>query len=170
MKYFASLCDSDALKILPILNLNVESTTDLVNRHETDPSSHLIQKYLAKHMVTLVHGDEAAYQVEKLSEALFSQGDIDFSECQIGHLLDSTRLKRLARSSFNAKDLSAFHFLKLIFPEYSNSQLRNAIRSGSMRLNHKKIIDIDQNIKTNDLKGQFLINNGKTSFFVIKID
>lgn len=120
-------------------------------------------------MVTLVHGEKAACKVESLSEALFSQGFINFSECEFEHLLDFSRLKKLARSSLS-KELTAFHFLKLIFPEYSNGQIRNTIRSGSIKLNHTKIIDINQIIKTNDLQGYVLINNGKTSFFVVKIE
>lgn len=121
-------------------------------------------------MTSFIHGSEIADQVENFSNTLFSQKPTDFSTFRINEILDCTRLKKITRSSLESATFTALEFLKLIFPEHSNSQLRNFIKSGSFKLNFEKINDTTCVIRTSDLSIYNLVNIGKSSFYVIQIE
>lgn len=122
-------------------------------------------------MTTLVHNEDLACQAKSLSELLFSsETDINLSSYNFELLLDSSRFKKLRKSSFKSKELTVFEFLKHIFTEFSNNQIRQIIKSGGFRLNRNKIVDASQNIRLDELKEYNLINNGKTYFVVLKLE
>ena len=121
-------------------------------------------------MTCFIHGSEIADQVENFSNALFSQKLPDFNTFRINEILDCTRLKKITRSALESATFTALEFLKLVFPEYSNSQLRNFIKSGSFKLNFEKINDATCVIRTSDLSIYNLVNIGKSSFYVIQIE
>lgn len=171
-KYFASLSDLDAIHIFPLLTAcDIKSAIEVIEKHNSEPSNHVIQKYLAKYMTNLVHGENLANQAESLSEALFSCDiNINLSSYNFELLLDSSRFKNISKSSSILPEFTVFEFLKHIFPEHSNNQIRTLIKSGGIRINRKKVTSIEEKLKCDELKDYVLVNNGKTSFFVIKID
>lgn len=171
-KYFASLNELDAIHILPLLMAcDNKSTTELINENASNPSAHVIQKHLANYMTSLVHNEDLAYQAKSLSEMLFSiETDINLSSFNFELLLDSSRFKRFKKSSFKSTELTVFDFLKHNFTEYSSNQIRQIIKSGSFRLNRKKIVDVAQILRLDELKEYNLINIGKISFVVVKLD
>lgn len=120
-------------------------------------------------MTELIHGSELADQVERFSEIMFcrelitSQSKFDFNI-----LLDNTRFKTIFRTDL-AKEITVLNLLKLIFPGYSNNQLKTMITSGGLKFNHTKITDMNQKIKHNEMGEYLLLNYGKASFYVVKI-
>ena len=170
-KYFASLSDLDAIHITPLLTSCENESKDAIERHIVNPSAHYIQKHLAKYMTILVHNEDLANQVESLSEALFSSDkDVNLSSYNFEVLLDSSRFKRIYKSSFVSTDVTIFEFLKQIFSEYSSNHIRTLVKSGAIRINRKKITNVEQKLRLDELKDYILVNNGKTKFFVIKLD
>lgn len=170
-KYFASLSDLDAIHITPLLTSCENQSKDVMERHISNPSAHYIQKNLAKYMTILVHDEDLANQAESLSETLFSNDmNINLSSYNFEVLLDSSRFKRISRSSFGLKEVTIFVFLKQIFSEYSSSHIRNLVKSGAIRINRKKITSLEQKLRLDELNHYVLINNGKKQFFVIKLD
>lgn len=171
-KFFASLSESDAIHMLPLLTAcENKPSTEIINESSADPSAHIIQKHLAYYMTSLVHNEDLARQSKSLSELLFSsETDFNLSSYNFELLLDSSRFKKLKKSIFKISELTVFEFLKHIFTEFSNNQIRQMIKSGGFRLNRKKIADSMQNIRLDELNEYNLINNGKTSFIVVKLD
>ncbi len=123
-------------------------------------------------MTTLIHGEGMSDQATLFSKALFSHSSdiIDLSGINFDRLLDSSRLRTISRTKFEDKNVSIFQFLKQVFPEYSNNQTRNMIRSGGIRLNHEKVDDFNFTLSKDLLKDHVLVNHGKTSFFIVKIE
>lgn len=148
-----------------------EPAAELIEKHNSDPSTHFIQKYLAKHITTLVHDEDLAHQAESLSETLFSNNSgVSLSSYNFDVLLDSSRFMKIIKSLFKSTELTVFEFLKHVFLEYSNNQIKALIKSGAIRINRQKIISTDQKLRLDDLMDYNLINNGKTSFFIIKLE
>ena len=145
---------------------------DIIIQHDLDPSKHYLQKHLAKYMTTLVHDETMSNQAIRLSTVLFSYNNdkVDFCGIDFDRLLDSSRLKVLSRSKIGLKEITLFDFLKLVFPENSNNQTRNMIRSGGIRVNHEKMEDLNHYLSKDTLKDHVLVNFGKTSFFIVKIE
>lgn len=139
--------------------------------HFSNPSAHYIQKKLARYMTILVHSEDLANQAESLSQALFSNDiNINLSPYNFETLLDSSRYRKLSRASFGSEEVTIFGFLKQIFPEYSSNQTRTLIKSGAIRINRNKITSLEQKLRLNELNDYVLVNNGKTKFFIIKLD
>lgn len=155
----------------PLLTSCENESKDAIERHIVNPSAHYIQKYLAKYMTILVHNEDLASQAESLSEALFSNDKgVNLSSYSFDVLLDSSRFKRIYRSSFVSADVTIFEFLKQIFSEYSSNLIRTLVKSGAIRINRKKITNVDQKLRLDEFKDYVLVNNGKTKFFVIQLD
>lgn len=172
LKSFLSLSDKDAFHILPLLSIyNHEIAYDITCKHLSNPEAHLIQKYIAKHVTQLIHGLELANQVETFSESLFSR---DFVPTELVFdyqaLLGNSRFIKLFKSTLPTKNITVLELLKNIFPEYSNSKLKTMITSGGLKFNHIKISDLKQIIRLEELSEILLLNYGKTSFYVIKME
>ena len=145
--------------------------SEATRKHFVCPSSHHIQKYLAKYMTELIHGSELTDQVEKFSEILFSRELItNQSKYDFNILIDNARFKTIVRSSLFAKKITALDLLKHIFPEYSNNQLKMMIKSGGLKFNHVKITDMNEIIRKDEITDYLLVNYGKASFYVIKLE
>lgn len=140
-------------------------------KHIECPSSHHIQKYLAKYMTELIHGSELANQVERFSEILFSRESLTSqSKFDFNILLDKTRFKTIFRSNLLANEITVLDLLKRIFPDYSNNQLKTMIKSGGLKFNHTKITDMNQKIRQDEMSDYLLLNYGKAYFYVVKIE
>jgi len=122
-------------------------------------------------MTELIHGSELTDQVEKFSEILFSRELItNQSKYDFNILIDNARFKTIVRSSLFAKKITALDLLKHIFPEYSNNQLKMMIKSGGLKFNHVKITDMNEIIRKDEITDYLLVNYGKASFYVIKLE
>lgn len=163
--------DNNAIHILPILSLRDEKfVSDICAEHATDPSIRTVQKFLAQYMTKLVHGATLASEAETLSNIIFSKKDSRLLlSFDLGSLLDSNRFRKIPRSSFSSDQMTSFQLAKMIFPEMSNSHIKNMIKSGGLRLNHKIITPGDE-FYSKDLQEICLFNYGKTSFFVVKLE
>lgn len=163
--------DDNSMYILPILSLKDEKfTLDVFAEHYANPSAHHVQKLLAMYMTKLVHGPNLAFQAETLSNIFFSKKDPNLLlSFDLESLLDPNRFRKLSRSSLPTDQMSSYQLAKIIFPESSNSQIKNMIKSGGLRMNHK-IISSGDYFSANDLSEICLFSYGKTSFFVIKLE
>lgn len=122
-------------------------------------------------MTELIHGSELANQVERFSEILFNRESMTSqSEFDFNILLDKTRFKTILRSFLWAKEITVLDLLKCIFPDYSNNQLKTMIKSGGLKFNHAKITDMNQKIRQDGMADYLLLNYGKASFYVVKIE
>ena len=165
------MSDADALYILPLLGVDQETCNEIIEIHISNPEDHRIQKYLAKYITSLVHDDELANQVEAFSKIIFARdSSTNLNRFKFEQLLDSTRLRKLRRYFFNGTSVSSLEFFKYVFPEHSNTQLRNMFKSGGIRLNYKKLTDCSELLRLDELPGNILVNIGKSSFYIIKLD
>lgn len=122
-------------------------------------------------MTILVHNEDLANQAESLSEALFSnENGVNLPSYNFEVLLDSSRFKRIYRSSFVSNDITIFEFLKQIFSDYSSNHIRALVKSGAIRINRTKITNVEQKLRLEEFEDYVLVNNGKTKFFVIRLD
>ncbi len=130
----------------------------IISEFNSDKSSRLAQKALAREVTTIVHGAERAKSAEKVSQVLFSGGD--FLE------LDDKDMAILS------SELKVVDFQPDIYPIFvsaelasSNSEARNFVNSGALSVNGQKIED-GQIPEFRD--GYNLIKRGKNSFALVK--
>lgn len=122
-------------------------------------------------MTELIHGSELADQVKNFSEILFNRELLtNHSKFDFSILLDNARYKTMFRSHLLVKENTVLDLLKHIFPDYSNSQLKTMIKSGGLKFNHVKITDMNQKIRPDEMGDYLLLNYGKASFYVVKIE
>ena len=162
--------DHNAIHILPVLSLKREKCiSDILSEHAADQSGRIVQKFLAAYMTKLVHGVNLASEVELLSNIIFSKKDPShLLSLNLDDLLDSNRFRTLSKSTFPSNQITSLQMAKIVFPEMSNSQIKNMIKSGGLRMNHR-IISPDDTFYPNNLHELFLFSYGKSSFYVVKI-
>jgi len=148
--------DADVIDYMKVYTLlPIEKIAELVEEVETNPAGRVAQKTLAFEVTKIVHGQERAQNVEKVSQVLF--GDEDFlslSEQEVSDLAAEIPTVTLGKTVIEA--------LVETGVANSNSEARRLIESGAISINSSKI-DADQTIDS-----QSLIKKGKNSFVLVR--
>ncbi len=143
----------DYLKLFTMLPK--EQIEKIEDEHIKAPHLRLAQKTLAREVTDLIHGENRRKAVEKVTETLFGNNDIN--------ALSSTELKILASeistSKIGCDVISALTENNLV---KSASEARRLIQSNAISINGQKI---KENQQINKIS---LIKKGKNSFVLIK--
>ena len=148
--------DNGAIDYLKLFTmLPKEEIEKIETEHKKAPHLRLAQKTLAREVTDLIHGENRRKAVEKVTETLFGNNDIN--------ALSSTELEILASeistSKIGCDAISALTENNLV---KSASEARRLIQSNAISINGQKIKENQQNNKIS------LIKKGKNSFVLIK--
>ena len=148
--------DNGAIDYLKLFTmLSKEEIEKIETEHKKAPHLRLAQKTLAREVTDLIHGENRRKAVEKVTETLFGNNDIN--------ALSSTELKILASeistSKIGCDVISALTENNLV---KSASEARRLIQSNAISINGQKI---KENQQINKIS---LIKKGKNSFVLIK--
>lgn len=154
---------SDYLKIYTLLSK--EEHDKVMVEFENDKGGRIAQKTLAYEVTKLVHGQEAADSVVRITKVLFGGGDLsEISEQDMAQL--KTELPHITA---NSGDLVANLLVEANLAG-SASEARRFMEQNGVALNGEKI-GADYAITQDDLKvaGSAIIRRGKNNYAVIDI-
>ncbi len=142
----------DYLKVYTLLPR--ERIEDIVALQKENPASRIAQKTLAREVTTLVHGEERAHSVEKVSNVLFGKTDFSSLDDQDLELLS----KEIPSVSRNYQIIDILVELELA---KSRGQAKQLLTSGAVSVNGQKVFEDRQ------LTEKCLLKKGKNSFVLV---
>lgn len=145
----------DYLKIYTLLSK--DQIEGIINDFKQNPGERVAQKTLAYESTKLVHGEDRADQIKKVSEVLFGQGNfLELSEAEVSILANELPVIVASADLYDmvvAANLAS-----------SKSEARNFHASGALSVNGEKILP-GQEITIR--KGSNLLKRGKNSFAIV---
>lgn len=146
--------------------LTQEEIESILERHRKKPEERLAQKTLTQEVITFLHGDDEYNQAVKISEKLFS-GDIQaFTSSDV-----EIAFKGLTPYEID-KSIQIVDLLVEASICSSKREAREFINNGSIRVNGKKISDLEMNIDCNIAieKKYVVIRRGKKKYYIVKFN
>ena len=152
-QYFINTSDEDVVTYLKSLTLlSKEEILKLEAELKNEPEKRSVQKVLAKEVVTLMHGEEAFLQAQKVSEAIFT-GDFNHLEEKDFELVAQT-LDKIEVTN----EISLVEALKDLKLATSNREAREFINNNAISLFDEKTQDSELIItKDNALFKKYVI-------------
>lgn len=134
-QYFMNVTDEDAIRFLKIFTfLSKEEIEDVAKEHFASPGARIGQKRVAYEVTKDIHGEEAAKEAIKMSEALFSGDVSSLKEEEIVELFGE--FKKPLEGSMKLEDLLIYLGLAS-----SKREARTFITGNSVSLNGSKVND-----------------------------
>jgi tyrosyl-tRNA synthetase len=170
-QFWLNATDTDAEKWIRIFTfLSKEKIESLINEHEQNPSARLLQKTLAREITVFIHGEPEYESALITTEKLFnSEGEVnDLSE------QDLHALEGIVKSDFAMNELTqgvdVLRFLAETGILSSKGEARKLIQNGGIRINRKKIENVQFKVGTGMLLHDkyILVQKGKKNYFLIE--
>lgn len=163
-QYFINTSDEDAIKYLKVFTfLTREEINSIEKEHLQNLGARIGQKTLAREIVKIIHGEEAAEEAIMMSEALF-KGDISkLKKEQIETLFGS--LKVVVNGECPIEDL-----LVDIKAASSKREAREFLNNGSITINGEKMTEVGRVMKREDMlfNQYFVIRRGKKNYYLVE--
>ncbi|MBQ1564298.1 tyrosine--tRNA ligase [Candidatus Saccharibacteria bacterium] len=155
-QFWLNQADDDLDRFFKMYTLvTPEELTEILKKHNENPSARYGQKELGRRITAVVHGEEAANSAAKLSEFLFAK-EQDFSQ------LDDNDRKLLAESFPNAKPGQLVDVLVESGLASSKGEARKFISGNAVSVNGQKATE-DITISSDSL-----VKRGKNKFAYVK--
>ncbi len=164
-QFFYNQADEDAVKYLKVFTfLTKEKIEKIDKEHNESLGQRIAQKALAYEVTKIIHGEDAAKEAKKMSEALFSGNYSKLSEKSFEEIFKNY----LISLNFLAKPLENI----LIESKVASSkrEAREFIKNGAISINGVKEQDAEKVFKKSDLLfGKYLlIKRGKKNYYLLK--
>lgn len=166
-QYFMNTADEDLAKYMKMLTLiETEEVDKIVFSHMEHPENRGGQKILAYKIVEIIHGNEEANLALKISDFMF--WDNDKLEILKSLNLEEIDTFKLAMWGFKYNWENLFETIVASWLESSNSNARNAVKSGSIYINEEKVVDFNLELKDRFINDKvILLRKGKKNFRII---
>jgi len=174
-QFWLNAADADAEKWIRIFTLLTREETDAVlAEHGKDPGARFLQKELARHVTSFIHGKEGYESALATSEKLFTGNAAEnlqnLSEAELLASMDGVPQHDLSAERLNAGiDVVSFLADTGIFP--SKGEARKTVQGGGVSVNREKMTDTNAVIGPSHLlNGRYiLVQKGKKNFFLVKV-
>lgn len=153
----------DYLKLFTFLSLD---EVELIKRDfEVNPGKRLAQKRLAYLVTEIVHGEDLAQSVERVSDLLFGEGDIaSLTEAELAIVINNAPVTPVMIGQAIVDVLTSSGLAT------SKREARTFIESGAVTLNSEKITTLDYSLVESDFtQGISLIKRGKKQLGILKL-
>ena len=176
-QFWMNCSDDDAERYIKIFTLmSKEEIENLVVSHKEEPHRRILQGALAKDITCRVHSEEAYETAVKASQILFGKGSTEalksLSETDFLSVFDGVPQHTVSKDDFNGgvaiQDLLAE--MTTILP--SKTEVKRAIKEGSLSINQEKIQDADLKIGKDVLLNDkyILAQRGKKNKFLVILE
>ena len=176
-QFWMNCSDDDAERYIKIFTLmSKEEIENLVLSHKEEPHRRILQGALAKDITCRVHSEEAYETAVKASQILFGKGSTEalksLSETDFLSVFDGVPQHTVSKDDFNGgvaiQDLLAE--MTTILP--SKTEVKRAIKEGSLSINQEKIQDADLKIGKDVLLNDkyILAQRGKKNKFLVILE
>lgn len=152
----------DYLKIYTLIT--PDEFESLIDEFEKNPQQRAAQKHLAFETTKIVHGEERAKSVKRLSEVLF--GTRDYQELQPE---DFAELSQELGTTTVAGDEAIEDVLVQAKLASSKSEARRFVESNAVYINGKQIIDRSSLSDEDSIQGFIVIRRGKNATAILAV-
>jgi tyrosyl-tRNA synthetase len=173
-QFWLNATDADAQKWIKIFTFLTTGEIDaLTSEHAAKPETRLLQKTLAQHITTFVHGEEGYQKALADTEKIFANQSAP-AESLSAEDLES--MEGIARFDFSAARLNespdAVTFLAETGIIASKGEARKLIQGGGISINRKKVenaqLAIDSSLL---LHGKYiLVQKGKKNYYLVTVN
>ena len=164
-QYFINTSDDDSARYYKVFSFkSIPEIEATIKEHYEKLGMRVAQKALAYEIVELIHGKEAADEVVKMSEALFSGNIKDLSEANIMELFGD--LKVVVESGKLLEDV-----LIEIKAASSKREAREFIKGNSISLNGEKNTDLACVVdsKLAMFNKYIVVRRGKKNYYLVEL-
>jgi tyrosyl-tRNA synthetase len=176
-QFWMNCSDDDAERYIKIFTLmSKKEIENIVLSHKEEPHRRILQGALAKDITCRVHSEEAYETAVKASQILFGKGSTEvlksLSETDFLSVFDGVPQHTVSKDDFNGgvaiQDLLAE--MTTILP--SKTEVKRAIKEGSLSINQEKIQDAELTIGTDVLLNDkyILAQRGKKNKFLVILE
>jgi len=176
-QFWMNCSDEDAQRYIKIFTLmSKEEIEAIVTEHKEAPHRRLLQGALAKDITCRVHSQQAYETAVKASQILFGKGSTEvlrsLSETDFLSVFDGVPQHTVSKADFNGgvaiQDLLAE--MTSILP--SKTEVKRAIKEGSLSINQEKVQDAELTIGTDALLNDkyILAQRGKKNKFLVILE
>ncbi len=171
-QFWLNATDEDAEKWIRIFTFLTQKEIEGIQyNHKKNPEDRILQKTLAREVTIFIHGRDEYESALKTTGKLFTQAAPaeTLSEADL-HAMEGIVKSEYLRSRLDAGiDLVSFLAETHILP--SKGEARKLIQSGGLRINRRKIEDIQFNVNGRLLLHDkyLLIQKGKKNFYLVEI-
>ncbi len=170
-QFFLRTSDADIELFMKYFSFRVrEEITELLGRTAVNPKERIAQRALAHEMVALVHGNDAALDAEKTTEALYSESLRNLKGAALDAIAEQARSVTLGRSAIIG--LPVVDALVRAGLCSSKTAARTAIDQGGVSVNNVKVTEQNAEITSEDvLAGRFvMLRRGKKEYAVLRCE
>ncbi len=161
-QFFINTTDEDAVRYLKVFTfLSRDEIEDIAREHNENPGKRIAQKKLAYEVTKDIHGEEAADEALKMTNALFA-GDVKgLNEKEIETLLGSIKVKIDG-------EIGLIDLLVKLGAASSKREAKTFIEQNSVLVNGDKVNDLNAVYsKENAMYGKYLIvRRGKKNWYL----
>lgn len=174
-QFWLNASDSDAESYIKIFTFLEEPVVNsLIEEHKIDPGKRVLQKVLAQHVTSFIHGVEEYEFAIKTTQILFGNASLDvlksLSEEQLLKVMAGVPQFEVPAAELAAgKDVVSFLADAGVFP--SKGEARKTIQGGGVSMNGSKITGIDLAINNEALiiGKNILFQKGKKNYILVKV-
>ncbi len=170
-QYFLNVTDSDAPRLLGMFALSLTDLEEWKKQHTANPQKRILQKQLAKDIVTWVHGADMAARVEKASAVLFGGAVAGLTDDDLLPLLSELPSITTDRQTLDT-GLTLIELLIKTSLASSKSEAKRLIKGGGVYVNNKRQANETATISTQDLATESLliVRAGKKNYRFLRVE
>ena len=169
-QFWLNATDDDATNWIKVFTfLPKDETEALIARHAESPGARELQRTLAQHATTILHGEDAMRRAEAAGKALFSGDIADLDEPTLLEVLADVPSSEHDKADLGGEGLDPIDLLKRANLASSNREAREFLANGSVAVNGAKI-DADTRLtETHLLHGALLaVRRGKKKWHLTR--
>lgn len=171
-QFWLQAADEDAKKWIKIFTFLDQATINsLLEQHEQNASSRVLQKALAKEVTILVHGTEEYNKAIETTEKLFANQNAPVESLSVEDLESMEGVEKISYALDKLKegvDIVSFLADSAINP--SKGDARKMLQNGGISVNRNKIADIQFQVNAALLlhNKYLLVQKGKKNYYLIE--
>lgn len=173
-QFWLNATDADAQKWIKIFTFLTRNEIDqLIKDHAHQPEARLLQKALAQHVTTFVHGQEGYAKALADTEKIFSNQSAPAESLSEE---DLQSLEGIARFDYAAAKITAgidvISFLAETGIMASKGEARKLVQGGGISINRKKVENVQLSIDASLLlHGKYiLVQKGRKNYYLVSVN
>ncbi|WP_346237999.1 tyrosine--tRNA ligase [Niabella insulamsoli] len=171
-QFWLNATDADAANWIKIFTfLDEPAVSKLIEDHQVDPSSRLLQKALAKEITIFVHGEEEYHKAIETTEKLFTNQSKSAEEMSVEDLEGMEGVvKATIEMAKMEQGIDAVSLLADTQITASKGEARKLIQGGGVQINRKKLANAQEVITPSFLlHGKYLLlQKGKKNYYLVE--
>lgn len=169
-QFWLNATDEDARNWIKVFTFLPQAEIEaLIARHDQNPGQRELQRTLAQHATTILHGQDAMRNAEAAGKALFSGDIASLDKDTLVEVFASVPTTEHRKADLGGEGVDPMELLKACNLASSNREAREFLGSGSVSINGEKI-DADTRINASHLlHDSFIaIRRGKKNWHLTK--